>query len=124
MSLATADSLGIWLIDHSGNIAVSATGLALLGRVEALHVPAFNSTEQAIAWGSCLDAEEHDSLLEMQRTLGRAASEARDPQLMVDLATRSQLIREAAEAFVPGYPGKMPAIFIYGSGPAYRSSTN
>ncbi len=103
---------------------MSAPGLALLARVEALHVPEFNSSEQAMAWGSCLDAEQHDAPLEMQRTSSRAASEAGDPQLMVDLATRSQLIREAAEAFVPGYLDYTFPVSSCGVPAAERHSTN
>jgi hypothetical protein len=120
----TTESLGIWLIDHSGNVAISAPGLALLRRIEALRVPKFASTEHAIAWGSCLNAEQHDTLLDMQRTSSNAAREQRDLQSMVDRATRSQLIREAAEAFVPGYRGKPFSISAFAGAPVHASSAN
>jgi hypothetical protein len=72
-----------------------------LARIDNLHVPAFVSTEQAIEWGSHLSAEQHDTLVDIQRTSSYAACAESNLQRMIDLATKSQLIREAAEAFVP-----------------------
>ena len=87
-----------WLIDPAGNIAISASGLALLARIKALVVPVFASTEQAMEWGSHLNAQQHATLVDMQRTASNAAREERNLQRMVNLATQSQLMREAAEA--------------------------
>ena len=89
-----------WLVDLAGNIAVTDTGLALLARIEALRVPAFVSTEEASEWGSHLDARQHATLVDIQRTASNAARSESDPQHWVDLATQSQLIREAAEGFM------------------------
>ena len=91
-------ALDKWLIDPAGNIAISPSGLALLARIETLVVPAFASTEQAVEWGSHLDAEQHATLVDMQRTASNAARGERNLQRMVNLATQSQLMREAAEA--------------------------
>jgi hypothetical protein len=92
--------LRTWLIDRAGNIAVSDSGLSLLHRITNLHVPAFSDTEHAIDWGSHLDEAQHDTLLDIQRTAADAAHLERDPQRIVNLATKSQLLREAADAFV------------------------
>lgn len=97
----TQHELDTWLVDLSGNIASSHTGLALLTRINALLVPAFVSTEHAVEWGSLLSAEQHETLVDIQRTFSNAARGERNLQRMVKLATRSQLIREAAEAFAP-----------------------
>ena len=91
-------ALDKWLIDPAGNIAISAAGLALLGRIKALGVPVFASTEEAVEWGSHLDAGQHATLVDMQRTASNAARGERNLQRMVNLATQSQLMREAAEA--------------------------
>jgi len=66
-----------------------------------LLVPMFVSTEQAVEWGSHLNARQHATLVEKQRSLSSSALAECDLQRMVDLATQSQLLREAAEAFVP-----------------------
>ena len=66
----------------------------------ALLIPMFISTEQAVEWGSRLNARQHATLVKKQRTMSSSALAQRDPQRMVDLATQSQLMREAAEAFV------------------------
>jgi hypothetical protein len=66
-----------------------------------LVIPVFVSTEQAISWGSHLNTEQHTALVKTQRVLSRIALAERSMQRMVDLATQSQLLREAAEAFVP-----------------------
>jgi hypothetical protein len=87
-----------WLIDFAGNIAISPLGLDLLAQVEALAVPVFVSTEQAVEWGSHLNAQQHATLIDVQRKASDAAGDERNLQRMVDLATQSQLMREAAEA--------------------------
>jgi len=91
-------ALDKWLIDFAGNIAISRSGLALLARIEKLRVPVFASTEQAVEWGSHLDTEQHATLADIQRTASNAARGEGNLQRMVDLATQSQLMREAAEA--------------------------
>jgi hypothetical protein len=70
-------------------------------RVNKLSIPTFVSTEQAMEWGSHLNAEEHAALIKRQRVLSKTALAERNLQRMVNLATQSQLMREAAEAFVP-----------------------
>jgi hypothetical protein len=70
-------------------------------RVNKFSIPAFVSTEQAMEWGSHLNAEEHAALIKRQRALSKTALAERNLQRMVNLATQSQLMREAAEAFVP-----------------------
>ena len=66
---------------------------------EDLVIPPFVTTEQAITWGSHLNAEQHTTLVKAQRALSQDALSERNLQRMVNLATRSQLLREAAEAF-------------------------
>jgi len=90
--------LNTWLVDLAGNVAISDIGLALLNRIKKLAVPDFVSTEQAIAWGSALNAEQRETLLHVQRTSSNAALVECNLQRMVHLATQSQLMREAAEA--------------------------
>ena len=102
------DAFDIWLVDVNGHIAVSTFGLALVAGINRLAVPTFGSTEHAMAWGSCLDVGEHAALVDMQRSASNAALDERDPQRMVNLATRSQLLREAADAFVPTFAGALP----------------
>ncbi len=92
--------LDTWLIDRAGNVAVSNLRLSLLDRITSLHVPAFVSTEHAVAWGSHLSERQHDTLIDIQRTAADAAHLEWDSQRIVNLATKSQLLREAAEAFV------------------------
>ena len=65
-----------------------------------LLVPTFISTEQAVEWGSHLDAKQHATLVKKQRAMSSSAATECDRQQMVNLATQSQLMREAAEAFV------------------------
>ena len=96
------DPLDTWLVDIAGNIAVSADGVGLLARIKNLAVPVFGSTEHAIDWGSRLNSQEHATLLHIQRTSSTAAQGERNLQRMVNLGTQSQLMREAAEAFLPG----------------------
>jgi hypothetical protein len=98
-------ALASYIVDETGNIAISSDGLAILERIKDLCVPAFISTEEAMLWGSNLSAEEHDTLIEVQRRLRDAVRAEQDPQHTLDLATRAQLVREAAEAF----PSLLPA---------------
>ena len=95
------DTLDTWLVDRAGNIAATNGGMGLLERITSLGVPMFVSTEQAMEWGSRLNAAEHLTLVDIQRTASNAARESGDLQRMINLATQAQLIREAAEAFSP-----------------------
>jgi hypothetical protein len=54
--------------------------------------------EEAMLWGSDLNPEQRATLLDMQRSVSNAARAEADPQRMVNLATQSQLMREAGEA--------------------------
>jgi hypothetical protein len=99
------DALTVWLADPSGHIAVSSLGLKLVADINRLVVPTLRSTEQAIAWGSRLDVREHAALVDMQRRASDAALDEESPQQMVNLATRSQLLREAANAFTSAAKG-------------------
>ena len=96
--LRSKDAIATWLVDAAGNVAISISDLVLLGRIRSLIIPAFVSTEQAMEWGSHLNPEQRTTLLDIQRNLSDAARVEADPQHMVDLATQSQLLREAAEA--------------------------
>ena len=91
------DTLNNWLIDSAGNIAISASDVALLGRIHALLVPLFGSSEEAVEWGSRLNDEQHATLADIQRTTSNAALSEPNLQRMVSLATQSQLMREAGE---------------------------
>ena len=64
-----------------------------------LLIPTFVSTEQAVEWGSHLNAKQHAMLVKKQHALSGSALAECDLQRMVKLATQSQLMREAAEAF-------------------------
>jgi hypothetical protein len=97
------DNLSNWLIDAAGNIAISSSDLALLARIQTLGVPMFVSSEQAVEWGSYLDAEQRATLVDIQRTASNAAFSEPNLQRMVSLATQSQLMREAAEAAPSDY---------------------
>jgi len=55
-------------------------------------------------WGSRLNAAEHATLLDIQRTCDSASRETSDLQRMINLATQSQLLTEAATAFMPDLP--------------------
>jgi len=92
------DAIATWLIDAAGNVAISISDLILLERIQTLIIPAFVSTEEAMLWGSGLNSEQRATLLDIQRNLSNAARAEADPQRMVDLATQSQLLREASEA--------------------------
>ena len=96
--LRSKDAMATWLIDVVGNVAISISDLALLKRIRSLIIPAFVSTEEAMLWGSDLNPEQRATLLDMQRSVSNAARAEVDPQRMVNLATQSQLLREAAEA--------------------------
>lgn len=96
--LRSKDAIATWLIDVAGNVAISISDLALLKRIRSLIIPAFVSTEEAMLWGSDLNPEQRATLLDMQRSVSNAARAEVDPQRMVNLATQSQLLREAAEA--------------------------
>jgi hypothetical protein len=91
--------LHAWLVDSAGNIAISGIGLALLERIEELVVPAFVSAEEAMAWGSELSTDQRATLIDIQRTASNAARSEGNVQRMLNLTIRSQLLREAAEAF-------------------------
>jgi len=69
--------------------------------IKKLCIPTFVSTEQAMEWGSHLNAEQHAKLVKTQRALNDTALGEWDLQRMINLATQSQLMREAAEAFAP-----------------------
>ena len=97
------DMLVIWLVDDAGNVAVSGSGLSLLARIETLAVPAFSSTEEAVAWGVDLNAQQRATLLDIYRRASDAAQSEANFQRMVYLATQAQLLREAAHAFVPKF---------------------
>ena len=64
-------------------------------------IPTFTSTEQAMEWGSHLNAKQRATLVKAQRALSSAALDECDLQRMVDFATQSQLMREAADALSP-----------------------
>ena len=96
--LRSKDAINTWLIDATGNVAISISDLVLLKRIQSLIIPAFVSTEQAMVWGSHLNPEQRATLLDIQRSVSNAAGAETDPQRMVNLATQSQLMREAAEA--------------------------
>ena len=76
-------------------------GLQGLATNEEFVIPILSSTEQALIWGSHLNAEQHTALVRAQQALSKKARAELNMQQMVDLATQSQLLREAAEAFVP-----------------------
>ena len=77
-------------------------GVAYKQALKSLLIPIFVSTEQAMEWGSRLNAKQHATLLITQSALSDAARAECDLQRRVNLATQSQLMREAAQAFWPG----------------------
>src|SRR5437762_11193583 len=91
------DAIATWLIDVAVNVAISISDLPLLRRIQSLIIPALLSTEEAMVWGSNLNPEQRTTLLDIHRSVSNAARAEADPQRMVNLATQSQLIREAAE---------------------------
>ena len=96
--LRNKDAIATWPIDTAGNVAISISDLALLRRIRNLIIPAFVSTEEAMIWGSHLSPEQRATLLDIERSVNNSACAEADPQRMINLATQSQLIREAAEA--------------------------
>jgi hypothetical protein len=78
--------------------------MSWLRQLKTFRIPTFVSTEQAIEWGSHLNAKQHATLLKAQHALSNAALGECDLQRMVDLATQSQLMREAGEAVHPASP--------------------
>jgi hypothetical protein len=69
--------------------------------LKTLVIPIFVSTEQAMEWGYYLNAKQHATLVQTQRALSDAARGECTPQRKLNLAMQSQLMREAAQAFVP-----------------------
>ena len=96
--LRSKDAIATWLIDVAGNVAISISDVTLLRRIQSLIIPAFVSTEEAMLWGSQLKPEQRVTLLDIHRSVSNAARVEADPQRMVNLATQSQLMREAVEA--------------------------
>jgi len=96
--LRSKDAIATCLIDAAGNVAISISDLVRLRRIQSLIIPAFFSTEQAMVWGSYLNPDQRATLLDIQRSVSNAARAEADPQRMINLATQSQLLREAAEA--------------------------
>ena len=99
--IRSKDAIDTWLIDVAGNVAISISDLGLLKRIQSLIVPAFTSTEQAMEWSSHLNPEQLATVLGIHRNVSNAARAEADPQRMLNLATQSQLLREAAEATAP-----------------------
>jgi len=75
-------------------------GAAYKEALKNLLIPIFVSTEQAMEWGSRLSVKQHATLLKTQRSLSDAARDESNLQRKLNLATQSQLMREAAQAFV------------------------
>ena len=96
--LRNKDAIATWPIDTAGNVAISISDLALLRRIRNLIIPAFVSTEEAMVWGSHLNPEQRATLLDIERSVNNSARAEADPQRMINLATQSQMMREAAEA--------------------------
>ena len=96
--LRRKDAIATWLIDLAGNVAISISDLTLLRRIQNLIIPAFVSTEEAMVWGGHLNPEQRATLLDIHRSVSNAALAEADPQRKVNLATQSQMMREAAEA--------------------------
>jgi hypothetical protein len=71
--------------------------------LKTLLIQIFLSTEQAMEWGSHLDARQHTTLTQTQCALSDAARSEFDPERKMHLAMQSQLMREAAQAFVPAW---------------------
>src|SRR5205814_10524551 len=86
------------LIDTAANVAILISDLAQLKRIRNLIIPAFVSTEEAMVWASHLSPEQHATLLDIERSVNNSARAEADPQCMINLATQSQMMREAAEA--------------------------
>jgi hypothetical protein len=69
--------------------------------LKTLLIPIFVSTEQAMEWGYHLNAKQHATLVQTQRALSKAARSECNTERKLHLAMQSQLMREAAQAFVP-----------------------
>ena len=65
---------------------------------KTLRIPTFVSSEHATEWASHLNAEQRKVLVEAQQALSDSVAGEPDLQLKVNLATQSQLMREAVEA--------------------------
>ena len=65
-----------------------------------LVIPIFLSTEQAMEWGSCLNEKQQVTLLTVQCALSDASRAECNSQRKLNLGMQSQLLHEAAEAFV------------------------
>jgi hypothetical protein len=81
------------------DLRATPSGQWAMKALEKLRIPAFASTEQAIEWGSHLNAEQHSTLVQAQQAMSYTALAEPDLQLKVKIATQSQLMREAAAAF-------------------------
>ena len=68
--------------------------------LKILVIPIFVSTEQAMEWGSHLNARQHTTLIQTQCALSDAARSECNMERKLNLAMQSQLMREAAQAFV------------------------
>ena len=68
--------------------------------VKTLVIPIFVSTEQAIEWGSRLNEKQHVALATVQCALSDASRAECNSQRKLDLGMQSQLLHEAAQAFV------------------------
>jgi hypothetical protein len=68
--------------------------------LKTLLIPIFLSTEQAMEWGSHLNATQHTTLIQTQYALSNAARSECNMERKLNLAMQSQLMREAAQAFV------------------------
>ena len=71
--LRSKDAIATWLIDTAGNVAVSISDVALLGRIQSLIIPVFSSSEEAMEWGSRLNPEQRATLLDIQRRVSNSA---------------------------------------------------
>jgi len=76
-------------------------GAAYREALKTLLIPIFLSTEQAMEWGSHLSAKQHTMLIQTQCALSNAARSECNTERKLHLAIQSQLMREAAQAFVP-----------------------
>jgi hypothetical protein len=69
--------------------------------VKKFCIPTFISTEQAMEWGTHLTDAQYATVVKEQRVLNDIALGEFDLQRKLDLATQSQLMREAVDAFAP-----------------------
>ena len=67
--------------------------------LKTLLIPIFLSTEQAMEWGSHLNAKQHTTLTQTQCALSNAARSECNTERKLNLAMQSQLMREAGQAF-------------------------